>query len=103
VGICAHDHRLNDAALADRGGETFELLLGEVAARVARIGLEIFDRHAAMRARRLRRSRLDADISHQRGKAAAQSRSAVIAHGFIRLERISMRWNRTPSWPGLSP
>ena len=60
---CAHHDRLDDAALLDRLGELVEFGLGEIAARVARIGLEIFDRRAARLARRLGRRRVSSPTS----------------------------------------
>ena len=40
-----HHDRLDDAALLDRCRQVIELRLGEMPARIARIRLEIFDRH----------------------------------------------------------
>ena len=49
-----HDHRLDDAALADRSGELVELVFAERLARVARVGPQEFDRRLARRAARRR-------------------------------------------------
>jgi hypothetical protein len=70
----AHHDRLDDAALADRIGELVELGLAEGAARIARIGFEIFDRRAARLAPLLRCRGFLADVAHQRCEAASQSR-----------------------------
>ena len=42
-----YHHRLDDAAFLDRRGQLIELGLGKVAARITRIGPEIFDRDPA--------------------------------------------------------
>ena len=70
----AHDDRLDDAVLADRGGKLVELGVGKGAARVARIGFQVFDRRAPRLARRIGRLAFLADIADQRSKAASQSR-----------------------------
>ena len=59
AGDRAHEDRLQDAALFDRGGEILELGLVEILARLARIGPQELDRHetagrAAGRSPRLR-------------------------------------------------
>ena len=59
----AHYDRLDDAALANRLGQLVEFGLGESAARVARIGFEIFDRRAAWLARIYRRSAISSPTS----------------------------------------
>ncbi len=76
----AHDDRLDDAALPDGCGQLFELGFGEMLARVARIGAEIFDGRAPRLAARLvafPSLRLFADIAHQRGEASSQTRSLI--------------------------
>src|SRR5262249_21008134 len=77
-----YHYRLDDAAFLDRRGQLIELGIGKVAARITRIGSEISDRDAALGARTFggRRRRFGADVAHERGKAASQSRSAVICH-----------------------
>ena len=52
----------------------------KVAARIARIGFEKFDRHLALRARPLQMRGLAADISDQTCKTAAQSRTRFVGH-----------------------
>ena len=74
AGALAHHDRLNDAVLADRGGEFFQFGFAEGATRVARIGTEILDRRVARLALRLDLRGFLADIAHQRCKAASQSR-----------------------------
>ena len=76
----AHHDRLDDAALPDRGRKLVELGVGEIAPRVARIGLDEFDRRLARMARALDDLGFLADVADQRGKPAAQSRSAVFGH-----------------------
>ena len=76
----AHQDRLDDAALADRGRELVELGLGEMAARIARIGLEEFDRHALLAARALERGGLVADVADQRRQPAAEPRPCFVRH-----------------------
>src|SRR5262249_4179801 len=86
----AHHHRLDDAALPDRGGKLVELGLGIVPARIARIGPQLLDRRATLGARALDRA-LGADIADERSEAAPQSRSAVIWHDHVsRLPRCAL-------------
>jgi hypothetical protein len=66
--------------LLDRVGEFAELSVGEIAARIARIGFEEFDRHLALRARPLQMRSLAADIPDQTCKTAAQSRTRFVGH-----------------------
>ena len=47
AGDGAHDDRLNDTAFLDRRGELSQFGFGKVAARVARIGDQIFNRRLA--------------------------------------------------------
>ena len=61
-------------------GELAELGIGKVAARIARIGFEEFDRHLALRARPVDMRGLAADISDQTCKTAAQSRTRFVGH-----------------------
>src|SRR5947199_48385 len=75
-----HHHRLDDAALLDRCRKLVELAVGEMAARIARVGADMLDRHAALVARALGCRVLGADVADERGKAASQSRSAIIRH-----------------------
>src|SRR5712692_5471084 len=74
VGVAArranHD-RLHDAALADRGGELVELGIRKIATWITRVGLEKFDRNAALSARALGRGGFGADVADERGKPAA--------------------------------
>src|ERR1051325_9555248 len=74
----AHDDRLDDAALADRAGELAELGVGEMTARIARIGLDELDRHAALATAhvllRLRRLLVGADVADQRRETATEPR-----------------------------
>ena len=65
-----HHDRLHDAALSDRGGQLVELGVEEVAARIARIRFEKFDRHAALIARALGRGGFNADVADERGEPA---------------------------------
>ena len=74
-----HDHRLDDAALPDRRGQIVELEVGKVAPRIARIGTQEFDGHAALLPAALGRA-VFGRVSHESGKAAAQSRSAILCH-----------------------
>src|SRR5207247_3174936 len=60
-----HHDRLDHAVLLDRVREFAELGIGKIAARVARIGFEEFDRHLALRARPLQMRGLAADIPDQ--------------------------------------
>ena len=61
-------------------GEFGEFGIGKLAARIARIGLEEFDRHLALRARPVDMGGLAADISDQTCKTAAQSRTRFVGH-----------------------
>ena len=61
-------------------GELAEFGIGKRAARIARIGLEEFDRHLALRARPLDMRGLAADIADQTCKTAAQSRTRFVGH-----------------------
>ena len=47
-----HEDGLDDAALADRGGELVEFVVGEGFARIARVGAQEFDRRLASAAAR---------------------------------------------------
>jgi hypothetical protein len=78
-----HHDRLDDAALPDRVGELAELLVGEVAARVARVGLDEFDRRLARAAAALDDLGFIADVADERGEAAAQSRTSVFGHVIV--------------------
>src|SRR5260221_3962091 len=51
-----------------------------MAGRIARIGTDMLDRHAALVARALARCVLGANVADQRSKAAPQSRAAVVRH-----------------------
>src|ERR1041385_8255110 len=75
----ADNDGLDDAALADRGSELFKLGLGEVLARVARIGAQVLDWRAARLAPAVIRRdlRLLTDIADQRGEASSQTRSLI--------------------------
>jgi hypothetical protein len=76
-----HDHRLDDATLFDRRGELVELRIRIIASRIARIGPEMFDRHAPLIAGAFRRRRrFGADIAHERGQPAPESRSTLVCH-----------------------
>ena len=66
--------------LLDRVGELAEFGIGELAARIARIGFEEFDRHLALRAWPVQMRGLAADISDQTCKTAAQSRTRFVGH-----------------------
>src|SRR5262249_21620647 len=71
----AHHEGLDDAALADRAGELAELGVGKHAARIAWVGLDELDRHAALAARGLLRGLLvGADFADQRRETAAEPR-----------------------------
>src|SRR5260370_1531687 len=86
----AHHDRLDDAALAHRGGQLVELGLGVIAARIARIWPEALDRNATLIASLLDRLGFLADIAHERGKAAPKSRSpGLICH--VGVSRICHR------------
>ncbi len=84
-GAGAHHDRLNNAALADRGGQFGELGVGEQLAWIARIGAHVFDRHLALAARHaLVRLRLGANVADQRSETATQSRTCcVVGHGGV--------------------
>src|SRR5439155_15709786 len=75
-----HHDRLDHAVLLDRVREFAELGVRKIAARIARIGFEEFDRHLALRARPLQMRGLAADISDQTCKTAAQSRTRFVGH-----------------------
>src|ERR1700742_723085 len=77
---CAHHDRLDHAVLLDRVGELAQLGFGKLAARVARIRLDEFDRHLALRPRPLFLRGLAADIADQTCKTAAQSRTRFFGH-----------------------
>ena len=85
VGDARHrpdDHRLDDAALADRGGEFVEFVVAERFARVARVRPQEFDRRAARAA--AAGGRLVAGVADQRGEAAAEARAMFgVAGGFV--------------------
>jgi hypothetical protein len=66
--------------LPDRIGEFAEFDLGKFAARIARIGLDEFDRHFALRARPFVMHGLAADISNQTCKTAAQAGTRFVGH-----------------------
>ena len=71
-------------------GELAELGIGKGPPRIARIGLEEFDRHLALCARPLDMRGLAADISDQTCKTAAQSRTRFVGHRqlpWIQLQR----------------
>src|SRR6185312_9978172 len=57
-----------------------ELGIGELAARIARVGLEVFDRHLAVTARPFQMLGLAADVANQTCKTAAQSRTRFVGH-----------------------
>jgi hypothetical protein len=82
--LCAldrpHHDRLDHTVLLDRFGELGELSLGEFAARVARIGLDEFDRHLALRPWAILMGGLAADITDQTCKTASQSRTRFVGH-----------------------
>ena len=67
----AHHDRLNDAALADRRRQIFQLGFRKQFARIARIGAHEFDRHTALAAHALGGVRLYTDVAHQRRKSSA--------------------------------
>ena len=75
----AHHDRLDHAVLPDGVRQFAKLGVGEGAPRVARIRLEIFDRHLALRARPFDRDRT-ADIAHQARQPPSQSRPRFIGH-----------------------
>ncbi len=75
-----HHDRLDHAVLLDRVGELAELGVGKIAARIARIGLQEFDRHLALRARPIQMRGLAADIPDQTCKTAPQSRTRFLGH-----------------------
>ena len=72
-----HHDRLNHAALANRSRQLIQLFVGEHAPRIARIRPQRTGRHAPLAARTLGRA-LGADVTDQRGKPAAQSRSRCV-------------------------
>src|SRR5260370_23367993 len=74
----AHHDRLDDAALAHRGGQLVELGLGVIAARIARLWPDALDRHPTLIASLLGRLGFLADITHEPGQAAPQSRSLCL-------------------------
>ena len=85
-----YDHRLDDPMLFDRRGELIELGIRIIAAGIARIGPEIFDRHAPLIAGAFRRRRrFGADVAHERRQPAPKSRSALVCHR--RSSRIVLR------------
>src|ERR1700743_968064 len=77
---CAHHDRLDHAVLLDRVGEFAQLGFSKLAARVARIRLDEFDRHLGLRSRPLLLRGLAADIADQTCKTAAQSRTRFFGH-----------------------
>ncbi len=66
--------------LLDGGGEFAEFGIGKGPARVARIGLQEFDRHLTLVARPIDMRGLAADISDQACKTTAQSRTRFVGH-----------------------
>ncbi len=83
VGLAAnrtHQNRLENPLLLDRGRKLLELFLGIGLARIARVGFQELDRHAALAARALDRGALVADVADQRGKSPAQSRAMFVGH-----------------------
>src|SRR6185369_6522363 len=102
----AHQDRLDDAALADRGGELVELGFREGAARIARIGFDEFDRHAALTALALEHRGFVADIADQRRQSAAEPRLSVfVDHHESLLIVVGWATAHAPqpvSWPCLS-
>ena len=70
-----HQDRLQHPLVADRGGQFLQILLAEGLARLVRIGLQAFDRHAlhAGGHRRVRCDRRLGVLPHQRRQAAAQT------------------------------
>src|SRR4051794_33729359 len=79
----AHDHGLDDAAFLDRRRQIIELRFQKIAAWISRIGPHIFDRHAALIARAFGCRGFGPHVTHQRGKAAPQSRSAFVRHRHV--------------------
>src|SRR5579862_7628964 len=79
-----HNDGLDNAALAQRRGEFIKLGAGKSTARIARVWLQRTRRDFSLAARTLDRA-FGADIAHQRGKSASQSRSSR----FLRHRRIS--------------
>src|SRR5262249_24393485 len=75
-----HHDRLDHAVLLDRRGEFAELGIGECAPRIARIGLQEFDRHLALIARTFDMLGLAADIADQARKPPAQTRPRFVSH-----------------------
>ena len=75
-----HHDRLDHAMLLDGGREFTELRIGKCPARIARIGLEEFDRHLALVPRPIDMRGLAADVSDQTCKTAAQSRTRFVGH-----------------------
>src|SRR5690606_3990118 len=77
TGCATHDDRLHDAVLADRLGKIRQLRLAEITARVARIGTDELDRHAAVSAYARRRCRRvfgrPVDFPDQCGEAASET------------------------------
>ncbi len=75
-----HHDRLDHPVLPDRVGEFAEFGIGKIPARIARIGLEEFNRHLALGARPILMLGFAADISDQTCKTAAQSRTRIVGH-----------------------
>ena len=69
----SHHQRLNDALLADRGGQALDLGLVEVLARLVGVGRQVLDRDGEQRALpRAERSRLHG-FAEEGGKALTQA------------------------------
>jgi hypothetical protein len=66
--------------LLDRIGQFLQLGIGKFPAWIARIRLEEFDRHLALRARPVDMRSFAADISDQTCKTAPQSRTRFVGH-----------------------
>ncbi len=79
--------------LPNRIGELTEFRFGKIAARIARIGFQEFDRHLALRARPLQMRGLAADIADQTCKTAAQSRTRFVGH-----RQLPWIHATTPNW-----
>src|SRR4030081_626561 len=94
-----HHDRLDHAVLFDRVSELADLGIGKIAARIARIRFDEFDRHLALCARPLQMRGLAADISDQTCKTAAQSGTRFVGHRqlpWIQLKRSCFTSSRHP-------
>ncbi|OIQ68146.1 hypothetical protein GALL_502640 [mine drainage metagenome] len=96
-----HHDRLDHAMLLDRIGEFAEFGIGEFAARIARIRLEEFDRHLALRARPIQMRGFAADISDQTCKTATKSRTRFVGHR--QLPWIQLKRSCFTSFPETAP